>query len=73
MSERQMLRWLCRVMRKDEIRKAYVRGFPKITSVVDELDGRRLQWYDHVRRWDEKHMVKRAMELELEGARREGD
>ena len=40
--------------------------------MVDKLDEGRLQWYGHVHRRDESDMVKRAIELGVEGAGRRG-
>ena len=63
-NEMRMLRWMCGVTRKDKIRNEHIRGttsdagFQKITE-------RRLNWYGHVMRRDEEHLLRKVLRMDI--------
>jgi hypothetical protein len=62
-----MLRWMCRVTRKDRIRNEYIRGSLKVAPMTEKMRSNRLGWYGHVMRRDESHITKRVMSVSVDG------
>ena len=61
-NEMRMLRWMCGVTKKDKIRKEHVRGSKKITE-------KRLTWYGHVKRREERLVLRRMADAPVTGKR----
>ena len=49
----RMLRWMCGVTRKDNIRNEHIRGTTKVVQASRKITERRLKWYGHVMRMEE--------------------
>ncbi|XP_068219797.1 uncharacterized protein [Palaemon carinicauda] len=67
----RMLRWICGVTRRDEIRNAVIRGTVGVTEILDKIQKSRLRWYGHVMRY-EQYIGRRVMEMEVQEMRRRG-
>ena len=70
--EMKMLRWMCGVTKMDKIRNERIRGTAKVEKISKKNQGRRLQWYGHVKRREEEYVVRRVMEMEVLGGRGRG-
>ena len=61
--EMRMLRWMCGVAKKDKnlIRNEHdiVRGSVKVARVSKKITEKRLKWYEHVKRREEGHVLRR--------------
>ena len=49
-----MLRWMCGVTKKDRIRYEHVRGSVKVAPVTKKITEKRLKWYGHVWKREER-------------------
>jgi hypothetical protein len=58
---------MCGVIRMDRIRNEYIRGSLKVAPVTEKMKSNRLAWYGHVMRWDESHITKRVMSVNVDG------
>ena len=56
----------------DKIRNERIRGTTKVAEISKKVQERRLQWYGHVMRQEEDCVVRRVMDMEVEGRRRRG-
>jgi hypothetical protein len=70
--EMRMLRWTLGVTRLDRIPNDTIRQAITVAPITDKLKETRLRWYGHVQRREEDHLVKRAMDLVVEGKRPRG-
>ena len=71
-AEMKMLRWACGHTRLDRIENQEIRKRMKVTELHKKVQEKRLRWYGHVIRHEDSHVVKRALNLEVEGRRRRG-
>ena len=71
-NETRMLRWVCRVTRKDKIRNENIGRTTKVAQSSKKITERRLEWYSHVLRMEEEHVVRRVMTKEIPGKRKRG-
>ena len=66
-NEMRMLRWMSRVTRKDKIRNEHIRGTTRATQASIEITERRLNWYGHVMRRDEEHILRKVLRTDIPG------
>ena len=52
----RMLRWICEVTCKDNIRNEHIRGTTRVAQVSKKIKERRLNWHRHVMRRDDEHI-----------------
>ena len=71
-NEMRMLRWMCGVTRKYNIRNEHIRGTTKVVQASRKIMERRLKWYGHVMRMEEDHVVRRVMTKAIPGKRKRG-
>ena len=71
-NEMRMLRWMCGVTRRDNIRNEHIRGTTGVVQASKKITEKRLKWYSHVRRMKEEHIVRRILGVEIPGERRRG-
>ena len=71
-NEMRMLRWMCGVTRKDKIRNKHIRGTTKVVQASRKITERRLEWYGHVVRMEEDHVVRTVMTKVIPGKRKIG-
>ena len=71
-NEMRMLRWMCGVTRRDKIRNELIRGTTRVVLASKTITEKRLNWYFHVRRMKEKHIVRRMLDVDIPGKRRRG-
>nr|XP_053619323.1 uncharacterized protein LOC128680302 [Plodia interpunctella] len=71
-AEMRMLRWMCGVTRMDKIRNEYARGNLKVAPIIGKLESNRLRWYGHVMRREENNIVRKVMDVKLNGKRNRG-
>lgn len=70
--EMRMIRWTCRVTRRDKIRNKLKRRALMATEISSKMQERRLNWHGHVMRRDENYLGRRAMAVEISGRGRKG-
>ena len=52
----RILRWMCGVTPKDNIRNEHIRGSTRVTQASKKITRGRLSWYGHLlRKYDERH------------------
>ncbi|XP_068221421.1 uncharacterized protein [Palaemon carinicauda] len=73
MTEMRMLRWMCAVTRRDNIRNEVIRGTTGVRKLSDKIQESRLRWYGHVMKRDEQYIGRRVMKMEVQGTRRRGE
>ena len=61
----RMLRWMCGVAKKDKIRDEHIRGATSVARASKKITEKRLKWYDHVRRMNDEHMVRRMLDVDI--------
>ena len=73
-NEMRMLRWMCCVTRRDNIRNEHIRGTTRVVQLQasKKIREKRLKWYGHVRRMKEEHIVRRMLDVDIPGKRRRG-
>ena len=71
-NEMRMLRWMCGVENKDQIRNEHVRAPEKVAPVTKKITEKRLKWYGYVKRRDEGHVLRRMLDAPVPGKRRRG-
>ena len=64
-----MLRSMCEVTRRDNIRNEHFRGTTRVVQASKKITEIRLKWYGHVRRMKEEHIVRRIVDLGITGKR----
>ena len=64
-----MLRYISRVRWQERITNEEVRRRCGVENLEHRLRNMRLRWFSHVKRRDENSILRRAMELEVEGRR----
>ena len=68
----RMLRWMCGVTRKDKIRNGHIRGTTRVAQVSKKITERRLNWYGHVMRRDNEHILRKVLRADIPGKRKRG-
>ena len=68
----RMLRWMCGVTRRDNIRNEHIIGTTRVVQASKKMTEKRLKWYGHVRRMKEEHIVRRMLDVDIPGKRRRG-
>ena len=71
-NEMRMLKWMCGVTRRDWIRNGLITATTRLVQVSKKITEKRLQWYDHVSRMKEDHIVRRMLDVDTPGKRRRG-
>ena len=71
-AEMKMLRWMCRVMKVDTIRNERIRRTTKVGEITKKVQERRLKWYGHVMRREERNVGRRVMVMKVQGRRERG-
>ena len=71
-NDRRMLRYMAHVKWEERVPSEEVRRRCGVEDVMELLRRRRLRWYGHVRRREEDHVLRRASEMEVDGARPRG-
>ena len=71
-NDMRTLRWTCGVTKKDKIRNEHVRGSVKVASLTKKIAERRLKRYEHVKRREEGHVLRRMLDAPVPGKRRRG-
>ena len=49
-NEMRMLRWMCGVTTRDNIRNQHIRGTTRMVQASKKITEKRLKWHGHVRR-----------------------
>ena len=65
--DHRMLRYMSRVRWKDMITNEEVRRRCSMENLEHKLRKMKLKWFGHVKRRDNSSILRRAMELEVEG------
>ena len=67
LNEMRMLRWMCRVTRRDKIRTEHIRGTTRVAQVSKKIAEKRLEseWYGHVMRMKDEHVVRRMLDMKV--------
>ena len=63
-NEMRMLRWMCGLTRRDNIRNEHIRGTTRVVQASTKIAEKRLKWYGHVRRMKGEHIVRRMLDVE---------
>ena len=71
-TEMRMLRWMCGVTRKDKIRNEHIRGTTRVAQASKKITERRLNWYGHVMRRDDEHILRKVLRADIPGKRKRG-
>ena len=58
-NEMRMLRWMCEVTGRDDIRNEHIRGTTRVVQASKKITEKRLKWYGHVRMTKEEHIERR--------------
>ena len=66
-----ILRWMCGVTRRDNIRNVHIRGTTRVVQASKKITEKRLKWYGHVRRMKEGHIVRIMLDVDIPGKRKE--
>ena len=70
-NEMTMLRWMCGVTRRDRILNEHIRGTTRMVQASKKITEKRLKWTT-VRRMKEEHIVRRMLDVDIQGKRRRG-
>ena len=68
----RMLRWMCGVTRKDNMRNEHIRGTTRVAQGSKKITERRLNWYRHVMRRDGEHILMKVLRADIPGKRKRG-
>jgi len=71
-TEMRMLRYIHGIRYEDHVRNEDIRSQAKVREISVEMRKKRLQWFGHVQRRDEKVDIKRVCEMRVEGKRKRG-
>lgn len=71
-NEMRMLRFSCGVTKKDRVENRYIRGSIKVTEASKKLKENKLRWYGHIKRRDENELVRKMLDMDVQGRRRRG-
>ena len=63
---------LCRVMFKDKVVSTMIASRVGVNDLEEHLRQKRLRWFGHIARKDEKVEIKKVFELKIEGRREAG-
>ena len=68
----RMLRYMCQVRWEDRVTDEEVMRRCGVEDVTEVVNRSRLRWYGHVRRREGGHIIRRAMDMAVEGVRPRG-
>ena len=71
-NERMMLRWMCGVTRRNNIRNEHIRWTTRVVHASKKITENRLKWYGHLRRMKKEHIVRRMLDVDTPGKTRGG-
>ena len=71
-NEMRMLRWVCGVTRRDNIRNEHIRGTTRLAQASKMITEKLLVCYGHAMRMKEEHIVTRMLDVDIPGKRRRG-
>ena len=71
-TDMRMLRWMCGVTRKYNIRNEHIRGTTRVEQASKKITERILIWYGHVMRRDGEHILRKVMMADITGKRKRG-
>jgi glucose/arabinose dehydrogenase len=71
-AEMRMLRWTLGKTRRDRIRNDTIREMAGVIEISRKVQEGRLQWFGHVMRREEDHVVRRVSSMQVEGRRGRG-
>ena len=71
-TERRMLRMICGVTLKDMVESMVIASRVGVDNLEEHLRQKRLRWFGHIVRRDEKVEIKKVLELKIEGLRKRG-
>ena len=71
-TERRMFRMICRVTLKDMVESTVIASRVGVDDLEEHLRQKRLRWFGHIVRRDEEVMIKKVLELKIEGQRDRG-
>ena len=57
---------------RGNIRNEHIRGTTRVVQASKKITEKRLKWYGHVRRMKEEHIVRRMLDVDTPGKRRNG-
>ena len=70
--EMDMLRWACGHTLKDRVENRAIRERAKVAEMHRKIQERSIRWYGHILPRDEDHAARKALDVEVEGRRRQG-
>ena len=68
----RMLRMICGVTLKDMVESTMTASRVGVDDLEEHLTQKRLRWFGHIVRRDEKVEIKKVFELKIEGRRKRG-
>ena len=71
-SDQRMLRHMASVRWEDRVSNDEVRRRCGVENIIDILRRSRLRWYGHVKRREDDHILRRALDMDVEGVRPRG-
>ena len=71
-TERRMLRMICGVTLKDMVETTVIASRMGVDNLEEHLRQKRLRWFGHIARRDEKVEIKKVFELKIQGQRKRG-
>ena len=69
-TERRMLRMICGVTLKDMVENTVIASRVGVNDLEEHLRQKRLRWFGHTVRRDEKVEIKKVFELKIEGQKK---
>ena len=71
-TERKMLRMICGVTLKDVVESIVIASRVGMDDLEEHLRQKRLRWFGHIAKRDEKVEIRKVFELKIEGQRKRG-
>ena len=69
----RMLQWMCGVTRNDKIRNEHIRGTTRVAQDSKRSRRQQLNWYGHVMRRKEEHILRKVLRMDIPGKERQDD
>ncbi|XP_068227756.1 uncharacterized protein [Palaemon carinicauda] len=69
-AEMRMLRWMAGITRLDKVRNDLIRGTTRVTEMSKKIREKRLYWFGHIMRRNQKYVGRRLLEMDVPGRRR---